>query len=135
MTSDIAKAMLAIVADRPFHIRFGGPFALQYADDVARMFIACARSGHQGAATCNLRNDVTDAAAFVGMLTSKFPAAKLTFEAGNILPFPADLDDGGLRAIIRQVPHTSLEAATDETVALFSELVAQDKIDLAQLEN
>jgi UDP-glucuronate 4-epimerase len=134
MTSDIAKAMLAVAAGRPFHIRFGGPVALQYADDVAKMFLACARSGHAGWAACNLRNDVVDMAEFVELLHSKYPNAQITFEASNLLPFPSDLDDSGLRAILGQVPHTRLEQAIDETVEMFSRLLAQNQVDLEQLE-
>ncbi|MEZ4662300.1 MAG: hypothetical protein R2911_32520 [Caldilineaceae bacterium] len=43
MTSDIAKAVLATAAGRPFHIRFDGPVGLQHANDVAQMFIGIAR--------------------------------------------------------------------------------------------
>ena len=110
MTSDIAKAMLAIAAGRPYHIRFGGPIALQYADDVARMFIRCARADHQGASGCNLRNDVVDVEDFVALLQSKYPDASIDCEPKNLLPFPADLDDGGLRAILGHCPaHASGE--------------------------
>ncbi len=134
MTSDIAKALLAVAADRPYHIRFGGPVALQYADDVAKIFIACARSGYAGAAACNLRNDVVDVAEFVALVKERYPAAQLTYEAGNLLPFPHDLDDSGLRGILGHVPHTPLTDAIDETVHLFKSLLEEGRVDLKQLE-
>jgi nucleoside-diphosphate-sugar epimerase len=134
MTSDIAKALLAVAAGRPYHIRFGGPVALQYADDVARIFIACARSGYQGATACNLRNDVIDVGEFVALVKAKYPQAEITYNADNLLPFPYDLDDSGLRRILGQVPHTSLDKAIDETVAIFGDLLANGRIDLKQLE-
>jgi UDP-glucuronate 4-epimerase len=134
MTSDIAKAMLAVAAGKPFHIRFGGQVALQYADDVAKIFLACARSGHAGWASCNLRNDVVEIGEFVELLRGKYPQAQITFEAGNLLPFPADLDDSGLQGILGSVPHTSLEQAIDETVEMFSHLLEQGQVDLKQLE-
>lgn len=133
MTSDIAKAILATVAGRPYHIKFGGPVALQYADDVARMFIGCARSGHQGAAACNLRNDVVDVADFVAALEEELPSAQVTHEASNLLPFPADLDDSGLHAILGTVPHTALRTAIRDTAQRFEALLAADKVDLSQL--
>lgn len=133
MTSDIAKAILATVAGRPYHIKFGGPVALQYADDVAKMFIGCARSGYQGAAACNLRNDVVDVADFVSALQEEFPSAQVTYEAGNLLPFPADLDDSGLRSILGTIPHTPLRAAIRDTAQRFEALLAENKVDLAQL--
>jgi len=79
MTSDIARAVLAAAAGRPFHIRFSGSVTLQYADDAARIFIAAARAGHQGAAVCNLRNDVMEVADFVTLLKSKAPQARITY--------------------------------------------------------
>lgn len=134
MTSDIAKALLAVAAGRPFHIRFGGPVALQYADDVARMFIECARSGYQGAAACNLRNDVVEVGDFVARVKAGYPEAQLTHADGS-LPFPYDLDDSGLQRILGKVPHTPLGAAIDDTVGLFRGLVDRGQIDLKQLEN
>jgi len=134
MTSDIAKAILAVAAGRPFHIRFDGPVALQHANDVARMFIGTARAEYQGAAACNLRNDVIEVADFVAKLQSMYPQAQITFEQNAPLPFPADLDDSGLRRILGEVPHTPLETAIEQGVAHFKKLLEDDKIDLKQLE-
>ena len=133
MTSDIAKAMLAVAAGKPYHIRFDGPVALQYADDVARMFIGCARSGYQGAIGCNLRNDVVYVADFVAMLNANYDGAEITCVSGQPLPFPADLDDGGLRQIMGTVPHTPLAEAADETITAFRRLLDEGKADLGQL--
>ena len=135
MTSDIAKALLAVAAGRPYHMRFDGPVALQYADDVARMFISCARSGYRGATACNLRNDVVEVAAFAAMLNSDYDGAEITHETGSPLPFPADLDDGGLQEILGTVPHTLLAQAADGTIAAFRRLLDAGKVDLAQLQN
>jgi UDP-glucuronate 4-epimerase len=134
LTSDIAKALLAVAAGRAYHIRFGGPVTLQYADDVARIFIESARSGYQGATTCNLRNDVVDVADFVAMVKERYPNAQLTYNADNILPFPYDMDDSGLASILGKVPHTSLPQAIDETVTIFKTLISEQLIDLKQLE-
>ena len=133
MTSDIAKAILATAAEQPYHLNFGGPVALQYADDVARMFIQSARAGHQGAAACNLRNDVVTVADFIGLVQAEAPHAQLTYQADNLLPFPADLDDSGLRAIIDPVPFTPLKTAIQETLGHFKTLLAQGRVDLNQL--
>lgn len=133
MTSDIAKAILATAAEQPYHIKFGGSVALQYADDVAKMFIGCARANHQGAAACNLRNDVIPVADFINKVQSVVATAELSYEANTILPFPADLDDSGLRAILGQVPHTPLEKAIEESYGQFKDLIAKGQVDLGQL--
>lgn len=118
MTSDIAKAILAAADGQPYHIQFGGPVGLQYADDVAQMFIGAAQANHRGAAACNLRNDVVDVAGFVAVLKEIVPGAAISWEATQPLPFPADLDDAGLRRILGTVPHTPLGAAICETLSL-----------------
>ena len=134
MTSDIAKAILAAVAGRPYHIKFGGPVGLQYANDVAKMFIASARAHYQGAAACNLRNDIVDVGDFVAMVQAEVPNSRLTYEAGNPLPFPPNLDDSGLRAILGHIPHTPLQTAIEQSGRLYQNLLAQNKIDLGQLD-
>jgi UDP-glucuronate 4-epimerase len=133
MTSDIAKAVLAAAAGRPYHIRFDGPVGLQHANDVAKMFIGAARAGHQGAAACNLRNDVVDVADFVALIKEEVPGAQITHTSGNLLPFPWDLDDGGLREILGEMPWTPLRAAIRSDLAQFRHLLDQGLIDLKQL--
>ncbi len=110
-------------------MRFDGPVALQYANDVANMFIGCARSGYRGAAACNLRNDVVEVADFVAMLNDGYDGAAITHVTGQPLPFPADLDDGGLRGILGDVPHTPLAQAANETIEAFRRLLEAGKID------
>ncbi len=133
LTSDIAKAILAVAAGRPFHINFSGPFALQYADDVAKMFIASARAQHPGAAACNLRNDVLTVGDFVSTLTELYPQAQLTHADSAPLPFPPNLDDSGLHAILGEIPHTSLREAIRDTHDRFAALLERGQVDLAQL--
>lgn len=130
MTSDLTKAVVAATAGQPFHIRFSGTVALQHANDVAQMFIACARAKHQGAAVCNLRNDVLEVSEFVDLLGSIRPDVTITSATDSPLPFPANLDDSGLRAIIPKIPHTPLRDAIVQDMARFEALLADGKIEL-----
>jgi nucleoside-diphosphate-sugar epimerase len=134
MTSDIAKAILAAAAGRSFNIRFDGPVAMQYADDVARMFIGAARAEFTGAAACNLRNDIIEVADFVKIIQEAVPNAHITFTHDSALPFPAELDDSGLRQILGDIPHTRLKVAIQQTLGRFQTLLAEGRIDLSQLE-
>ncbi len=134
MTADIAKSILATAADRPFHIRYNGPLALQHASDVARIFIGCARAKYQGSTVCNLRNDVTTVGHFMNVLKGLYPESQVTCETGNILPFPADLDDSGLRGILDEVPHTPLQYCIRQDFELYSKLIDEGRINLGQLE-
>lgn len=133
MTSDIAKAILAAVAGQPFHIRFDGPVALQHADDVAKMFIGSARAQYQGAAMCNLRNDIIEVSEFVRLIQAEQPDAALTFATDKPLPFPFDLDDGGLRVILGEMPWTPITDAIRGDLARFKDLLDKGMIDLKQL--
>jgi nucleoside-diphosphate-sugar epimerase len=128
LTSDIARAILAAAAGRSYHIYFDGLVALQYAEDVARTFVACARSGYQGAASCNLRNDVIEVADFVTTLRAEVPTSDITVEVDHPLPFPADLDDSGLREILGTIPHTPLDQAIRDTLSLFRGLLEKGLI-------
>lgn len=134
MTADLAKAILAAAAGRAFHIRFGADVALQYADDAARIFIESARAEHQGAAVCNLRNDVISVREFVESLSRQVPDHAVTFADGDSLPYPADLDDSGIREILGSVPHTPLDDAIAESLEMYRYLIASNMIDLSQLD-
>lgn len=134
LTSDIAKAVLACAAGRPFRIRFDGPVTLQHAGDVAEMFIGAAMAEHGGAAVCNIRNDVVTVAELATLLSRLFPGHRISHADGAPLPVPADLDDAALRGILGTVPHTPLETAITRDYAMYRRLIAQDRIDLSQLE-
>ena len=135
MTSDIAKAILAAAVKRPYHIRFDGPVGLQHANDVAKMFIGAARAHYQGAAMCNLRNDIIEVAEFVKLLKAEQPDAQTTFATNSPLPFPWDLDDGGLRQILGGIPYTPVQETIHNDLAHFRGLVDKGLIDLKQLDN
>jgi nucleoside-diphosphate-sugar epimerase len=135
MTSGIAKAILAAAAGRPYQIKFDGPVALQYVDDAARMFIGAARAGYAGAAVCNLRNDVLTVADFIDALHREVPNADITCASNIPLPHPADLDDSGLRTILGNLPHTPLSTAIRTTLDQFKLLLAQNRLDLSQLDS
>lgn len=133
MTADIAKAILAIAADKPFHIRFDGDVTMQHASDVANIFIDCASSGYKGAPVCNLRGDVISVSNIVSLFTELFPDHKITFEQGSPLPYPADFDDSGLRKILPSLSYMSLADGIQQDVRQYKQLLENDLIDLDQL--
>jgi len=128
LTSDITKAILAAAANQPFHINFGGMVALQYADDVAKIFIGAARAAANGALICNLRNDVVSVSDFVSVLLQQLPDSNITFDASTKLPFPADLADDNLVRLLGKVPYTPMAAAIGKSVVQFRHLLAANQI-------
>ncbi len=128
LTSDIAKSILAAVSGVPFTIQFGGPVALQSASDVAEMFIRAARSGIEGTAVCNMRNDVLSVEDFIQVLKDTVPGTEVDCLSTNRLPFPSDLDDSKLREVIGKIPHTALSDAIRETADRFRTLISSGKL-------
>jgi len=128
MTADIAKACLAVAANKPFHIRFDGPITLQHASDVSRIFIDSALAEYQGADVFNLRNDVIEVADFVSMLKELYPNSNISYKQNNPLPFPSDFDDAGIKGALKSVAHMPLEKAIVADVEQFSNLLSSGQL-------
>jgi nucleoside-diphosphate-sugar epimerase len=120
MTSAPTRAMLAAVRGQPFHIPFGGRADFHYAADVARAFVACARSAYAGADIFNLSGSLATMAELVAAIEAAAPeaAGQLTY-APEALPFPQEYDAAPLSGVIGRMPHTPLAAAVAETVGRF----------------
>lgn len=127
LTSSPTQAMLAAAAGQPFHIPFGGRSDFQYADDVARMFIACARAPFEGAEIFNLRGSVAHMRAVAAAIAAAAPGAAITY-ADTTLPFPEEYDAAPLIELIGPLPHTPLHEGVAATVARFRELVESGRI-------
>jgi len=125
MTSAPTKAMFAAAVGQPFHIPFGGRGIFQYADDVAKTFIACARAPFEGADIFNLSGSVVHMREVVDAIEAAAPdaAGRISY-ADMPLALPEDFDAAPLVALIGEPQFTPLEQAVGETVALFRERVA-----------
>lgn len=135
MTSTPTKAMLAAALGQPYHISFGGRFNMQYADDVARIFIQAARSAFVGADVFNLRGSVLhmqDVVAAIGAAKPQM-AGKLTYEEKG-LAFPPDLDDTPLVKAIGALPNTPLIEGVTTTIGILEHAVAAGLLSAKQLE-
>ena len=134
ISSDIAKAVLAVAADRPFHIRFSGLVSLQHASDMAEMFIRAALAEPKDAVICNVRNDVVDVRDVVRVLDGLAPGHRVTAVDNAPLPVSADLSDAALRGLIGDIPYTPLDTAIARDIEMYRALLARGAIDLQQLE-
>lgn len=134
MSSDIAKAILAVAANRPFHVRFSGPLSLQHASDMAEMFIRAARAEPSDAIVCNVRNSVVEVSDVLDTLTRIAGPHEVTCETDAPLGVPSDLGDANLRALIGDVPHMPLDAAIARDLAAYRDLIDREAIDLTQLD-
>ena len=127
LTSDPTKAMLAAARGEPYHISYGGRCEMQYADDVAKIFIQAATAPFQGADVFNLHGSVVEMQMVVEAITAVAPSSKITFE-DKPLGFRAAMDDSPLEAALGSLPNTSLADGVAATIGIFREAIAAGRV-------
>lgn len=120
VTSEPTFAMLAAAQGRPFHIGYGGCSHMQFAEDVARNFIAAARSGYRGAAVVNLAGSVVHMSEVVRAIEAAAPqaAGSVTFD-DRPLPFPGQVDS--TNEVFASPVETGLDEGVRRTIEHFRE--------------
>lgn len=133
VTSSPTKAMLAAALGRDYTITYGGRGHFQWGDDAARTLIALATAPMAGEGTriCNLGGSRVTVPEVIAAIEHAAPemVGRITF-TDTALPFPDELDDAGLRALLPDPPETDLAAGVRATVEAFRALVAQGRIDV-----
>ncbi|MDE3180201.1 MAG: NAD(P)-dependent oxidoreductase [Acidobacteriota bacterium] len=135
MTSAPTKAIKAVVAGRPFTIRFTGGLDLQYVRDTARDFLRAADSDLAGAFTYSLRGAVVRVAEFIETLDRVAPGAKRLVRAeGKQLPIAADINAAEIARDLGDVAPTPLETGIRETYELFLRKQREGQLDISELD-
>lgn len=135
ITSGPTKAIKSAVAGRPYEIKFGGPVSMQFADDTAKTFIACAESRKKGARVHNIRGAVVTVEEFISAIEQVYPRARgLVRCTKNCLGIASNLAEKGLQEEIGTVPITSLHEGIGKTVSIFERLKSEGRLDLSDLE-
>ncbi len=135
MTSEPTKAIKSVAIDRPYHITYGGLQDLQYVDDVANIFVRCLFAPYQGAKSYNLRGAVVDLKTFHIALCAVEPAAaKLVTYGDRQLAIAFNLDDSALQKDLGPMPLTPLKDGIRETLRMFRQLNAENRLDLSDLD-
>jgi UDP-glucuronate 4-epimerase len=118
VTSEPTTAMLAAAEGRPYHISYGGYSHMQYAEDVARDFIAAARSEHRGASVVNLAGSVVHMRDIVRAIEQAAPeaAGSISFD-DTPLPFPERVDSSN--AVFPASEDTPLQDGVLRTIEYF----------------
>jgi len=115
LTSGPTLAMVAAANGEPYRIAFGGRTELHYAPDVARGFIAAARSEPSGAYAYDFPGTRVTIAEVVEAIEAEIPEAAGTITYDDVpLPFPDELPGQRLEA-----PTTPLADAVHETIEHF----------------
>lgn len=135
VTSDPTKAMKAAVVGRPFHIRFGGRTDFLYAADAADAFIRAASVELEGAHVFNLHGETASIAELVGEIERCRPEARGTITWDETpMRIPPELDSTALRNFLGFRAQTPLEQGVRETIARFTELHEEGRLDTSDLE-
>ncbi len=126
LTADPTLAMAAAARGEGYAMRFGGRCQLQYAPDAARIFIAAARAEHAGAAVFNLGGPSSHIGEVVAAIEAAAPevAGRITFEEAQ-LPFPEEMEAGGLEDVVGSIEWTPLAEGARLTIEHYRARVAQ----------
>jgi nucleoside-diphosphate-sugar epimerase len=129
LTSTPTKAMLAAAAGLPYHITFGGRFGFQYADDAARAFVDASRVSFEGAEAFNLGGRTVSTGDIIAEIEDAEPSCrgKITHEQ-NPLPFPEEIDNAPLAALLGNLRVTPLSDGVRETIRVFKKALADGRI-------
>jgi UDP-glucuronate 4-epimerase len=126
LTSAPTVAMLAAAAGVPYRIPYGGAAQLQYAQDVARAFIAASRSGYEGASVHNLPGTRVSIAEVVESIAAAEPGSAGAIAFDDVtLPFPEEADSGSFDEIAPGFVDTPLDEGVKATIERFRKLLSE----------
>jgi UDP-glucose 4-epimerase len=134
MTSEPTKAIKAVALGRPYAISYGGKQDLQFADDVAKVFLQALEVPYRGAKSYNLRGAVVDLATFHRTLCEVAPEARELVTFGERqLGIAYDLNDAALQRDLGPVRVTPLADGIRQTLEHFRQLKREGRLDTADL--
>ena len=134
LTSDPTKAIKAAVLGRSYKIGFGGRADMQYANDVAEIFIRCAEAGPAGAHVFNLHGEALAVEAMIAAIEAAVPAARGLITCGQkSLPFVPDFNDAAIRQAMGELPRTPFAQGVRETVEIFQQLQQENRLTASEL--
>jgi UDP-glucuronate 4-epimerase len=136
MSSTPTKAMAAAAAGRPYRISFSGTAVYQHAEDVASVAIRCARTPIAGAPTFNLGGTVASMDDVIDAIEAAAPEMEGKISADpTVIPFPEDMDERELRAVIGPTSWRPFKEGVAQTIADFKAAIASGRIDIERAIN
>eukprot|EP01112_Ceratiomyxa_fruticulosa_P018055 TRINITY_DN5725_c0_g3_i1.p1 TRINITY_DN5725_c0_g3~~TRINITY_DN5725_c0_g3_i1.p1 ORF type:complete len:358 (+),score=73.55 TRINITY_DN5725_c0_g3_i1:90-1163(+) len=124
-TSQPTKALKAAVLGKEYNIGFNGKLCLNYVEDVARIFIQCARlRSLSGAFALNIKGDVVTVDQWIEVLSKAVPTStgKITRSEGEV-SFAVNFLQTGLENLLQgQIPKTSIEKAVTRMLEIYDRL-------------
>jgi nucleoside-diphosphate-sugar epimerase len=120
MTAGPTLAMAAAARGEGCEIGYGGRAQYDYVRDVGIAFAAASRAAYEGAGVFNFPGERAHMSQVVAAIEAAAPeaAGRITFVDAQ-LPFPAELESGGLEAAVGPLRLTPLADGVRETVERF----------------
>jgi nucleoside-diphosphate-sugar epimerase len=126
ITSGPTKAVRAAVLGEPYVVPFTGKTSFNYVEDVAAVFIGCARTLREGALALNTPGEAATVGDFLRAVETVVPEGRGKLRAeGPPLPVAWDFAETGLRGLLGQVPHTPILEGVRRTAERFRALKAR----------
>jgi UDP-glucuronate 4-epimerase len=126
LTSSPTVAMLHAAAGRGYRIPYGGASQLHFTEDVAAIFVAAAGAQYEGALVADLAGPSVHMADIVAAIAGAAgPLEPAPSFEDTPLPFPGEVHDGDLEAVIGPLPRTPLDEGVARTIASFRQLLAE----------
>ena len=133
MSSKCTVAIHAAVAGVPYQVPFSGHVSWLYAGEAAAAMIACVSADQEGAPVFDLNGSCETVENGLDALRAVAPGADVSC-TGSAFPFPADLDDGPLRAHVGDYPAISVADGVAMTHRAFLDLMAAGRMDASRIE-
>jgi nucleoside-diphosphate-sugar epimerase len=129
LTAGTTLAIKAAMLGQTYKIGFGGEANVEYADDVANSFIACALKEPEGATVYNMRGEVLEVDDMIAVIEEIFPSSRgliTCTKQRNIMA--NDVSAAGLQALIGPFRPLSYEEGAKRTANLFRTLLGEGRL-------
>ena len=129
LTAGATLAVKEALLGKPYEIGFGGEANVEYAEDVADSFVACALKEPEGAPVYNMRGEVLEVEEMIAAIERIVPPARgLITCVGQTNLMANDVSDAGLQALVGPFDPLSYGEGARRTAELFRTLLEEGRL-------
>jgi nucleoside-diphosphate-sugar epimerase len=129
LTAGTTLAIKAALLGQTFEIGFGGKANMEYADDVAKCFVACALKAPEGAPVYNMLGEIIDVENMIRVIEEIFPSSKGKISCvKRINKMANDVSDAGLQALIGPFNPVSYSEGAQRTANFYRTLLGEGRL-------